>query len=161
VSPTGEIKDVIFHLCTMVGGEEELKQNAEILTALRKWYETHRYHINLPSGKTALVTTNGHCGGDATDLGQFTYYDDVVKATFSFDPFDPSTGSIISDEPFAVPTGSLRDSLIQEAESYGKACFKDDKMLFAVNQQGDDEGHQIIEISCQNHKLDAFWAGEW
>ena len=51
----------------MAGGEDEINQNPEILAALRKWYETHRYHITLPDQRVALVTSTGHCGGDATD----------------------------------------------------------------------------------------------
>lgn len=49
-APAGEITDVIQLVCELVGGEAALNQNADVLAALRKWYETHRYHIRLPEG---------------------------------------------------------------------------------------------------------------
>lgn len=50
VSPAGEMQDIIHHLATLVGSVEALQENEEIITALRKWYETHRYHIQLGEG---------------------------------------------------------------------------------------------------------------
>jgi len=35
------------------------------LSQLRKWYESHKYHIPLPNGKIGMVTTAGNRGEDA------------------------------------------------------------------------------------------------
>jgi len=115
VAPAGEIKDVLFHLSTLSGGEDEISQNPEILAALRKWYETHRFHIPLPNTQVGLVSSYGYYGGDATDQGQFTYYDNVLNLTFAFNPFNPDLGWIVSDEAVDIATGPLRDSLLSEA----------------------------------------------
>ena len=47
-----------------------------------------------------------------------------------------------------------------ETGKYIDEKYKKGKALYAVTQ-GDDENHQIIEISCQNYKLESFWSGEW
>ena len=60
VSPAGEIQDVLHHLQTLVGGLDVIKETPEALSALRKWYETHRYHIALPGDRKALVTAGGN-----------------------------------------------------------------------------------------------------
>ena len=57
-------------------------------------------------------------------------------------------------------TCELRENLVKELKAYIDESYKKDKALFQVTQ-GDDESHQVIEISCQNYKLDAFWSGEW
>ena len=60
VSPAGEMKDVLLNIKTIVGSEDELIQNPDIIAAMRKWYETHRQHIILPNGKVAIVTASGN-----------------------------------------------------------------------------------------------------
>lgn len=86
VSPAGEIQDVIHHLSTLAGSLEALQQSEEIVATLRKWYETHRYHIPLPDERVALVTAGGNAGSDESN-GDFLYYDNNLKLTFSFNPF--------------------------------------------------------------------------
>jgi len=76
VSPCGEMQDIIHHMATLVGGMELLQQSPEIIAALRKFYETHRYHIPLPSGQSGLVTALGNQG--ETEAGDFIYYDRVL-----------------------------------------------------------------------------------
>ena len=134
VAPAGEIRDVLVHLSTLSGGEDNISQNPDILSALRKWYETHKFHIPLPEGKVGLVTSQGYCGGEAEDQSQFTYYDGVLKVSFAFNPFNPDLGWIVSDAPLEIPTGSMREGLLEAADAYKVKSFKAGKMLYAVNQ---------------------------
>jgi|TARA_B110001450_G_C17563791_1_gene457896 hypothetical protein len=109
-----------------------------------------------------MVTTTGN-SGSAEDT-TFTYYDSILGVTFSFDPFTyPFTleGTIVSEEPMQVPTSPFKEQLVQGLSAYLKSSYAEKKALFAVNQQGESEGHQVIEISCQNIKLESMWAGEW
>ena len=90
-SPTCEIDDTVDFLSTLVGSRELLLASPDILGAFRKWYETHRYHIVLPDGRKAMVTSGGHSGsegGDPKDL--FTYYDHTLQLAFCFNPLQPS-----------------------------------------------------------------------
>lgn len=54
----------------------------------------------------------------------------------------------------------MRDSLITSLEAYTAKAYRKGKLLYSVQQQ-EDEGHQLIELSCHNVKLDSFWSGEW
>lgn len=54
-SPAGEIQDVLQFLSTLTGSIQQLFENEEILATLRKWFETHKYLINLPNGKIGMV----------------------------------------------------------------------------------------------------------
>ena len=56
VSPAGEIQDILTHISTLVGSQEALTTNPQIVTAIKTWYETHKYHIMLPNGNVAMVT---------------------------------------------------------------------------------------------------------
>ena len=60
VAPAGEIRDVLINIKTILGTEENLVHNPEIIAAMRKWYEAHRQHVVLPNGKVAIVTTSGN-----------------------------------------------------------------------------------------------------
>lgn len=84
-APAGEIQDVLHHLSTLAEGQENISQQPELLSQLRKWYESHKYHIPLPNGKIGMVTTAGNRGEDAE--GNFQYYDHENQCTFSFNPF--------------------------------------------------------------------------
>jgi hypothetical protein len=42
VAPVGEMKDVLLNIKSIVGSEEGFIQSADIISTLRKWYETHR-----------------------------------------------------------------------------------------------------------------------
>jgi len=158
VAPAGEMRDVLFNIKTILGTEENLIQNPEIIAAMRKWYEAHRQHVVLPNGKMAIVTTSGN----VSQADDFTYFDGVLGITFSFNPFTyPFTqmGEIVSEEPMTVATSDLRESLKTEVATYIDGSFRNGKCIFAVHQMGDD--HQEIEISCHNIKLESMWAGEW
>lgn len=130
------------------------------MKALKSWYETHKYHIMLPDGSAAMVTSQGclATGEEANPIDWFRYYDDVLKKSFSFDPI--TQASSVLDQTMENGTCELRENLVKELKAYIDESYKKDKALFQVTQ-GDDESHQVIEISCQNYKLDAFWSGEW
>ena len=83
-SPSGEMNDVLKYLQTLVGGLDVLRETPEAIAALRKWYETHRYHIPLPNKEKGLVTPAGNQG--ESEEGEFLYYDNVLGLTFSFNP---------------------------------------------------------------------------
>lgn len=85
VSPAGEIQDVLHHLSTLADGQDNLKENQDILGTLKKYYESHRYHITLPNGKVGIVTSAGYQGND--EEGNHKYYDAVLGLTFSFNLF--------------------------------------------------------------------------
>lgn len=158
VSPAGEMKDVLLNIKTILGTEENLIHNPEIILAMRKWYESHRQHVALPNGKVAIVTASGN----ASQADDFTYYDGVLGLTFSFDPFTyPFTqmGEIVSEEPMVVATSELREGLIKECSTYIESAFRNGKCIYAVHQMAEDQ--QVIEISCHNIKLESMWAGEW
>ena len=58
------------------------------------------------------------------------------------------------------PTSELHAVLLETAKTYCESAYRAGKVLYSVTQ-GDNEGHQLIELSCMNVKLDSFWAGEW
>ena len=58
------------------------------------------------------------------------------------------------------PTSANHANLEQETKAYVAKAYRKGKALYSV-QQGDDDGHQVIIISCHNVKLDSYWAGEW
>ena len=123
VSPVGEMKDVLLNLKTVLGSEDEMIQNPEIIAAMRKWYETHRQHVPLPNGKLAMVTATGN----ASQADDFTYYDSIQDITFSFNPFTfpfTQTGEIVSEEPMTLASSPLRDSLKQEMQAYIDGSFR-------------------------------------
>ena len=66
-SPVCEVDDIVDFLSTLVGSRDLLVQNDTIMAAFRKWFETHRYHIVLPDGRKAMVSSNGHCGEETED----------------------------------------------------------------------------------------------
>ena len=134
VSPSGEIQDVLHHLATLVGSQEALESNKDVTAALRKWYETHRYHIPLPDGRVGLVTSEGNIEGE------FRYYDDILKLTFKFNPFT-LTAEIESEEPLVVPTSELKEALVKECANYCKGAFRAGKVLFSINQPSEDSEH--------------------
>lgn len=39
VSPAGEMQDIIYHLATLCGGQENMAQSPEVVQALQRWYE--------------------------------------------------------------------------------------------------------------------------
>lgn len=104
------------------------------------------------------MTPGGSAG--SADNGDFIYYDNVLKVTFSFNPITLAA-EVVSAEPLEQPTSSFHADLTSQVQSYVGAAFRKGKALYSVQQQGDDEGHQQIIVSCQNNKLDSFWAGEW
>ena len=51
--------------------------------AVRKWYETHRVHIDLPDGRKGMVCAEGFSGdesGNPKDM--FVYYDFANQCVF-------------------------------------------------------------------------------
>ena len=55
----------------------------------------------------------------------------------------------------------MHSELIENQNKYIQKAYRKGNVLYSVQQQGDDEGHQLIELSCINVKLESFWAGEW
>jgi len=123
------MQDVIHHLSTLVGGQENLEQSPEIVQALRKFYEAHKNHILLPDGRSALVTAGGNAG-DAEN-GDFMYYDNVLGLSFSFNPFTLAA-QIVSDEPMQIPSGALREELVNHLANYTSKAYRKGKVLFSV-----------------------------
>ena len=75
-SPAGESADVLKMLTEMIGSEQAITESPEIMGAVRKWYETHRVHIDLPDGRKGMVCAEGFSGdesGNPKDM--FVYYD--------------------------------------------------------------------------------------
>jgi hypothetical protein len=123
------MQDIIHHLATLVGGQELLEQSPEVIAALRKFYETHRYHIPLPDGRSGLVTAGGNAG--ESENGDFMYYDNVLGLSFSFNPFTLAA-QIVSDEPMQIPSGPTREALVNELALYTSKAYRKGKVLFSV-----------------------------
>lgn len=118
-SPAGEIDDIIEYLATLAGSHEQLSSSHEIMTALRKWYETNRYHILLPDGRKGLVTSAGFSGSETEDpRDMFVYYDYTHQLAFSFNPLAPSESSIVSDQPMEVPSTPLSQAITAAMPAY-------------------------------------------
>ena len=49
-------------LSELVGGEQMITSSPEIMAALRKWFESHKVHIDLGNGKKGMVTPEGFSG---------------------------------------------------------------------------------------------------
>ena len=107
-SPVCEVDDIVDFLSTLIGSRDLLVQNDAIMAAFRKWYETHRYHIVLPDGRKAMVSSTGHCGEETEDpKDMFQYYDSTLQVVFKFDPLQPSNSVIVSTDPMAVSSNDL------------------------------------------------------
>ena len=131
VSPPGEMQDVLHHLSALVGGQDALEADESVSQQLRKWYETHRHHIALPDGRMALVTAGGNAG--AAENGDFIYYDNTLKLTFSFNPFT-LVARVESEEPMEQPTSTLHASLNDSVKRYCEATYRKGKVLYSVTQ---------------------------
>ena len=112
--PVGEAQDCLEHLTNLVGNKNTIHQDANTIQALKKFYETHRYHVNLPGGSIGMVHPSGHIGADEND---FTYYDHSINTSFKFDPITLE-GEIVSSEAMDVASNDLRENLIPECEAY-------------------------------------------
>ena len=108
--PVGEAQDVLEHLANLVGNKDLVHKEGNVLQALRKFYETHRYHVNLGGDKIGMVHPSGHCGQSDAD---FTYYDHTINTTFKFDPIT-LVGEVVAADPMQLPTSQLREDLIVE-----------------------------------------------
>lgn len=84
-APGGEILDVLHHLGTLVGGQEQLAANDKVQASLKTWYQTHMVHIPIDEETRCLVTAAG--ARDNDESGNFVYYDNIACKTFSFNPF--------------------------------------------------------------------------
>jgi hypothetical protein len=49
----------LAYLSVIIGSQEAVAENPEIMLAIKKWFESHLHHLPLPNGKTALVTAQG------------------------------------------------------------------------------------------------------
>lgn len=128
------------HLGVLAGSTDVIFADATLMQALKSWFETHKYHIELPNGKKGLVTTQGMSAqGDEAPSESFIYYDDIIKTVFSFNP-QTLVGTIQSEEGLAVQTCAFRDSLIAETNKYIDINYRKGTALYAVTQ-GADEGH--------------------
>ena len=137
VSPAGEIQDCLEHLIVLAGGEDKIKTSSGVLNALKKWYETHHYHIKC-GDKVGMISPQGYVGeGDAID--QFIYYDSTQNFTFKFDPITQK-GEIVDAEAPAIASSKFREDLVKQLQEYQEGSFRKGKMLFAVHQQA-NEGH--------------------
>ena len=125
-TPSGEIQDVIPHLFTISGDQESVKQSPDILLALKKWYEAHKYHVPLPNSKSAMVSEAGFVGESDSD---FSYYDGTLGITFKFDPFT-LVSEIVSEQPREMPTNQLREEIAGEIQKYVGVAYRDGKALY-------------------------------
>ena len=114
-APSGEMQDVLHHLATLAGSMEAISENEELVATLRKYYETHRAHVDLGDGKIGMVCAAGTAG--SADNGDFLYYDNVKQCTFSFNPITLK-GEIAMDEALPVPTSDFRESLVTALDAY-------------------------------------------
>ena len=129
--------------------------------ALRKWFETHKVHIELPDGRKCMVTAEGFSGDESgAPADMFVYYDFTNQCVFKFDPVKTDQVEIVSDEPMQIADSAFRQSLVESVKDYVGKSYCKGKTLFNI-QQGDDENTQTIQISCHNYKTTAFWTGEW
>jgi hypothetical protein len=73
------------------------------VTTLRKWFESHKYHINLPNGKIGMVSASGYSSSGQEERleDKFTYYDSTIHTVFSFDPVSLKA-TVVSEEPMAI-----------------------------------------------------------
>lgn len=82
--------------------------------ALRKWYESHKVHIDLPDGRKGMVTAEGFSGDEnGSPADMFMYYDFTHQCVFKFNPADSSQVEIVSDDPMQIATSDLREQLVQ------------------------------------------------
>ena len=159
-SPAGEIDDIIEYLATLAGSHEQLSSSPEIMAALRKWYELHRYHILLPDGRKGLVSSAGFSGTETEDpKDMFVYYDYTHQLAFTFNPLAPSESSIVSDQPMEVPSTPLKDAIVAAMPAYLQKSYGQGNALFSVTIDGDQ--NMNIEISSHSAKLESFWSGIW
>ena len=84
--------------------DKEIEQSEEIQQAFKEHFEQHKWHINLPDGRLALVTEIGRQNpvqDEAGNTNQFVYFDSKHKVKFSFDPetFVATVHGDVSDYP--------------------------------------------------------------
>ena len=54
-APSGEMQEVLPHLATLAGSAEAISENEDLIATLRKYYETHRAHVDLGDGKKGML----------------------------------------------------------------------------------------------------------
>ena len=129
-APAGEIQDVLQDLHTLIGSPQLLNQSDQIMKALKYWYETHKYHIMLPDGSAAMVTSQGclASGDEPNPIDWFQYYDDVLKKSFSFDPITQAASVLEGEQTKA--TSQLRESLVTSTNQYIEKAYRKNKALY-------------------------------
>jgi len=60
--PVGEAQDCLEHLTNLVGNKGLVHKEPNVLVSLKKFYELHRYHVNLGNDKIAMVHPSGYIG---------------------------------------------------------------------------------------------------
>ena len=102
------------------------------MKALKSWYETHKYHIMLPDGTAAMVTSQGclASGDEPNPIDWFQYYDDVLKKSFSFDRITQAASVLDGDQTRA--SSNMREGLVQSMKSYIDKAYRKNKALYQV-----------------------------
>ena len=77
-----------------------------------------------------MVTTTGNASADAG--AEFTYYDDGLGLTFSFNPFSLEA-QVVSSDRMDIPTSDFRAGLVAEMDKYCAEAFRVGKARHAVH----------------------------
>lgn len=131
--PVGEAQDCLEHLSNLIGNKDIVHTDPSTLEALKKYYELHRYHVNLPGDVIGMVHPAGHVGTDASDL---TYYDHTINKSFKFNPITLE-GEVTSSDTVDLPTNDLREKLIPLTKAYMEKAFRKPKCKFNIHLDGD------------------------
>ena len=132
-SPAGEVQDVLKYLGDLVGDVSLLKNSPDVMGALRKWFETHKVHIELPDGRKCMVTAEGFSGDESgAPADMFVYYDFTNQCVFKFDPVKTDQVEIVSDEPMQIADSAFRQSLVESVKDYVGKSYCKGKTLFNI-----------------------------
>ena len=111
-SPVAEVNMILKDLCNII--DREILDNEDIQNALKEYFELHKQHMQLPDGRTVMVTEIGRQNPIENEDGTanpFVYYDAKHGVKFSFDP-NTFTTTIVGD------TSDFPEQLDEQWASY-------------------------------------------
>eukprot|EP00345_Euplotes_harpa_P015358 CAMPEP_0168335696 /NCGR_PEP_ID=MMETSP0213-20121227/11074_1 /TAXON_ID=151035 /ORGANISM="Euplotes harpa, Strain FSP1.4" /LENGTH=297 /DNA_ID=CAMNT_0008340695 /DNA_START=13 /DNA_END=906 /DNA_ORIENTATION=- len=175
-SNVGELKFVLEDIGSILGNKDFL-QDAEIVEALRGYYESHLSHHELPNGTQVVVTAHGrrepenHKAAEgegeeeqspSANPAEFVYVDAAKNVKFSL---DVTTGEckVLDDACKEADSDSqaFKEKLVESLDKYISERFKPGTTFGTLSVTGENPWTVHIDISCHNLNHKNFWGGEW
>jgi len=152
-SPTGEVKDVVKDVSTLVGDSSVLSDEA--LRGIMHEYNTQTM-VSAPApsdGHAVLVTPFG-------EVDQQSFVDPNTGKVLVFDHLAQEfTAETDQKQLLEDGVNQYRVAIDNAVKQYVSNSYKDGKCTVAV--YGADDGNITVCISAKNVRLSSYWTGGW